>query len=225
MKNLAWLSLVALAACGGSNNNTTPPPTTNPPPTNPPPAGNPPKPAIGATQIDRMGRAAVNTALINPFGTAAGKTSGQSKDEYNANTDAATWATAFAPQIQTNLAIFDALDGTCGNQVLAGATLNATRYSTLAGVLADDRLYVRTDKTTCAAYLGVETDAVGLTTSGDCGGRTPVEDTIKETYSLLVIGQLTGVTDGLPTIGNTGLGAEGDGFPSTTTFPFLNLAH
>ena len=28
---------------------------------------NPPPPSLGAVQIDRMGRAAVNTALTNPF--------------------------------------------------------------------------------------------------------------------------------------------------------------
>lgn len=221
MKNIAWIFVVALAACGGSSSNNAPPVT--PPVT--PPASNPPKPAIGTTQVDRMGRAAVNTALTNPFGTVSGKTTAQSEDEYNANNNPSTWATSFSAEMAANLAVFDGIDGTCGNQALAGATANATRYSTLAGVLADDRLYVRTDKTTCALYLGVELDAVGATTSGDCGGRTPVEDTIKETYSLLVIGRPTGVTDGLPTNGTTGLGSEGDGFPSTTTFPFLNTAH
>jgi hypothetical protein len=224
MKNIAWLSLFALVACGGGSSSPgTPPPVTPPPVT--PPASNPPKPSVAATQVDRMGRPAVTTALINPFGLAPGKTSGQSKDEYNASATPSTWQASFAAEIQTSLAVFDGIDGVCGNQILAAPTLNANRYANLAAVLADDRLYVRTDKTTCALYLGAELDAVGATTSGDCGGRTPVEDTIKETYSLLLIGRPTGVTDGLPTIGNTGLGAEGDGFPSATTFPFLTIAH
>jgi len=222
MKNIACLFIVALTACGGGSSNSAPPVT--PPVT--PPASNPPKPAIASTQVDRMGRPAVNTALTNPFGLVSGKTTAQSEDEYNANANPSTWATSFSAEIAANLAVFDGLDGTCGNQLAAGTTANATRYSALAGVIADDRLYVRTDKTTCALYLAAEADAVGLTTNnGDCGGRTPLEDTIKETYSLLVIGRPTGVTDGLPTNGTTGLGSEEDGFPSTTTFPFLNTAH
>jgi len=186
--------------------------------------GNPEKPRIGATQIDRMGRAAVNTALTNPFGLVAGKTTDQSKDEYNAASDPATW-TSFVPQIKTHLAILDGIDGNCGNQLAAGSTVDANRYAALAGVLADDRLYVRTDKISCDLYLAVEADAVKLTNgNGDCGGRTPLEDTIKETYSLLVIGAPTGITDGLPTASN-GFGSEQDGTPNAATFPFLAAPH
>ena len=195
-------SFALLVACGGSSN--------------------PSKPALGATQIDRMGRAAVNTALTNPFGLVPGKTSDQSKDEYNAMTDPAGWSTAFKGEIQTHLAIFDGIDGNCGNQLAAASTVSATRYAALAGVLADDQLYVRTDKSTCGLYLAAEADAVGLTTNnGDCGGRTPVEDTVKETYSLLVIGAPSGITDGLPTAGSTGFGADAEGGANAVAFPFL----
>ncbi len=51
-------------------------------------------------------------------------------------------------------------------------------------------------------------------------GRTPVEDTITETYSLLTIGQPKGVGDGLPK-GANGYGADTEGNASTTAFPFL----
>jgi hypothetical protein len=178
---------------------------------------NPSKPAIGGTQIDRMGRAAVNTALTNPFAFVSGKTTDQSKDEYNAAKDPATWSASFQGEIKTHLAIFDGIDGNCGNQLAASGTLDANRYSALAGVLADDQLYVRTDKTTCALYLGAEANFVGVTNS-DCGGRTPVEDTIKETYSLLVIGATSGITDGLGS-------ADADGNANATTFPFLGAPH
>lgn len=203
---LTGAAVALLAACGGSSN--------------------PSKPALGATQVDRMGRAAVNTALTNPFGLVTGKSTDQSKDEYNAMKDPAGWSAAFKGEIQTHLAIFDGIDGNCGNQLAAAATASATRYAALAGVLADDRLYVRTDKTKCGLYLAAEADAVGLTTNnGDCGGRTPVEDTIKETYSLLVIGAPTGITDGLPTTGTTGLGADAEGGANATSFPFLGAAN
>ena len=210
MNRLLILSLIVAAACGGTDSS----------------SSNPAKPALGATQMDRMGRAAVNTALTNPFGLVAGQTSNQTKDLYNANTDPTSWKTAFQANIQTHLAILDGIDGVCGNQLAAAATVSSTRYAGLAAVLADDQLYVRTDKTTCGLYLAAEADAVGLTTNnGDCGGRTPLEDTIKETYSLLVIGKPTGITDGLATTGSTGLGAEADGTPSASAFPFLAGPH
>ena len=191
-----------LVACGGSSN--------------------PSKPALGATQVDRMGRAAVNTALTNPFGLVPSKTTDQSKDDYNAAKDPASWGASFKGEIQTHLAIFDGIDGNCGNQLAAGATVDGTRYAGLATVLADDQLYVATDKTTCGLYLAVEADAVGLAPgNGDCGGRTPVEDTIKETYSLLVIGKPSGITDGLPTTGMTGFGADAEGGANAIAFPFL----
>ena len=199
---LVVVTLFAAAACGSDNNN-------------------PAKPAVGKTQIDRMGRAAVNTALTNPFGLVPGKTSDQTKDEYNAASDPAGWKASFQPAIRTHLAILDGLDGTCGNQLAAAAPLDANRYAALAGVLADDRLYLRTDKTTCGLYLAAEADAVNLTqNNGDCGGRTPVEDTIKETYSLLLTGKPTGITDGLA-VGANGFGADQDGNPNATIFPFL----
>lgn len=194
---LALLALAAVA-CGGSSNN-----------------GTPGKPTIGATQIDRMGRAAVNTALTNPFGlTPTSQTSDQTKDAYNAVSNPASWS-QFKAQIASNLAILDGLDRNCGNQFAAGPTATAGRYDTLAAVLADDRLFVKTDTGTCSTYLALEAAFVtsGALGAGDCGGRTPTEDVVDETYSLLAIGAPSGVTDGVS--------ADADNAPSTTTFPFL----
>ena len=185
-----------LAACGSDNGNNTPPP----------------KPTLGATQIDRMGRAGVNTALTDPFDIVSGMTPNQVKDSYNLLSDPSTWSTHFKGNIATNLAILDSLDTLCGNQLLAGPSAVAGRYDTLAGVLVDDRLYVRTDKTTCTTYLGVEANAVGLT-NDDCGGRTPLYNTIDVTYSALAIGQFSGVTNGFT--------SDSEGNPNATTFPFL----
>jgi hypothetical protein len=201
MNRLLILSALAagLVACGsdnnGGNNNT-------------PPA----KPALGATQIDRMGRAGVNTALTDPFDIVSGMTPNQVKDAYNAITDPSAWATQFKGKIATNLAILDSLDTVCGNQLLAGNSAVAGRYDALAGVLADDRLYVRTDKTTCSTYLGAEANAAGVT-NDDCGGRTPLYNTIDVTYSALAIGQFSGVTNGFT--------SDSEGSPNATTFPFL----
>ncbi len=201
MFRISSLGLVAalLVGCGSDNNN----------------GGNntpPPKPALGATQIDRMGRAGVNTALTDPFDIVAGMTPNQVKDSYNLLSDPSTWSGHFKGNIATNLAILDSLDTVCGNQLLAGASAVAGRYDTLASVLVDDRLYVRTDKTTCMTYLGVEANAVGVT-NDDCGGRTPLYNTIDVTYSALAIGQFSGVTNGFT--------SDSEGNPNATTFPFL----
>ena len=192
------VAIAGLCGCGSDNGtNTTPPPA---------------KPTLKTTQIDRMGRAGVNTALTDPFDIVQGSTPDQVKDAYNALVDPSTWSAQFKSNIATNLAILDSLDTVCGNQVLAGPSAVAGRYDTLAGVLVDDRLYVRTDKTTCTTYLGVEANAVGLT-NDDCGGRTPLYNTIDVTYSALAIGQFSGVTNGFT--------SDSEGNPNATTFPFL----
>jgi hypothetical protein len=73
----------------------------------------PAPPALGTTQIDRMGRPAVNTALNHAF-TNTGVTA--AKDMYNADKDIATWQATWTPEIMKNAAIIDVLDGgICGN--------------------------------------------------------------------------------------------------------------
>jgi hypothetical protein len=193
---------LVVASCGGGGNG----------------SSNPPPPAVSANQIDRMGRAGVNTALTNPFfdGSVASQEEmhGAIQDEYNGATDPGGWMGMFASEIAANLAILDGLDRVCGNQLLAGSSAIAGRYDQLAGVLADDQLYVNTASGSCEQYLAVEANAVGIT-NGDCGGRTPLEDTIDTTYSLLAAGALSGVTDGID--------ADADGKASLTAFPFLDV--
>jgi hypothetical protein len=167
----------------------------------------PPPPALGA-QIERMGRAAINTALIGPFEEQA--TRGAMQDVFNAESDPASFGD-FAAEIAGNLAIYDALDTVCGNQLLAGGTVAPGRYDALAGVLADDQLFVNTDSGTCEEYLAVEADFLG-NANDDCGGRTPLEDTIDVSYS--VLSGAAGVTDGIP--------EDADGDASSSDFPFYD---
>jgi len=187
---------IALIGCGEDDHGT---------------SGTPPPPQISAVQIDRMGRAGVNTALTNPFFResvmAEEMEHARVQDEYNAATDPTQWSAAFAPEIAANLAILDGLDAVCGNQLLDG------QYDMLGGILADDQLYVNTASGTCQQYLAVEANAVGVTNT-DCGGRTPLEDSIDTTYSLLAAGVLSGVGDGVP--------SDGDGHASLTAFPYLD---
>lgn len=176
-------------------------------------AGIPAEPALKTTEVDRMGRAGVNTALTDPFDNQTSQTEDAAKNAYNAQADRTQWVTDFSPEIASNLAVLDGLDGVCGNQLLAGATATAGRYNTLAGVLADDVLAVNSASGTCTTYLAVEANATGFLTNTDCGGRTPLYNTIDETYSLLAIGMVSGVTNGITMAPGTQA--------STTTFPFL----
>ncbi len=118
------------------------------------------------------------------------------------------------------LAVYDALDGKCGNHLVEGKQDGgpAEAYGTLAAVLTDDQIYVDTAVTTCKQYLAVELEAVGIipaSAARDCGGRTPTENIIDETYSALAAGALTGVTNGIT--------SKANGTANQTTFPFLGV--
>ncbi len=171
---------------------------------------NPPPPSLGS-QIDRMGRAGVNTAVTDPFNLVSSQ-KGANQDGYNAASNPTQWGAAYTARFAGNLAVLDSLDTVCGNQLLAGPAPVSGRYDTLASVLADDQLYVNSNSGTCDVYLAVEANAVGITNT-DCGGRTPLVDTIDRTYSVLAAGALSGVTDGVD--------SDADGAASTSTFPFL----
>lgn len=163
-------------------------------------------------QVERMGRAGINTAVVDPF-FADEAEHARLQDAYNASADASRWAAQFAARMAANLAILDSLDTVCGNQLLAGPEAVAGRYAGLAGVLADDRLYVNTASGTCQQYLAVEGNALGIT-NDDCGGRTPLHDTIDVSYSVLALGALSGVGDGIA--------IDADGAASPSAFPFLD---
>jgi hypothetical protein len=162
-----------------------------------------------------MGRAAINTALTGTFNPACTKATCPAKDAYNANSSQATWVGDYQANMEAYLGIYDGLDDTCGNQ--PGFTA-ATGYATLAGVLANDVIWLNTASTTCQQYLAVELNALGVTNT-DCGGRTPTENTLDLTYNILA-GTLTPTT--LPAIP----GPAVNGFTAatkapTTTFPYL----
>jgi hypothetical protein len=122
---------------------------------------------LSAGQIDRMGRPAINTALINLVPA----TGSALKDAYNRAETVASW-TQFQSEMQGNLAALDTLDGTA-NAVLPAAAL--------AGVLVDDRLIIDVSKPACDEYLAVE-----LGVAGKCGGRTLARDVIDDTLGAVV---------------------------------------
>ena len=175
-------------------------------------SGGPPAPPAIGMQLDRMGRPAVNTALNHSFDSTAA--AGTAKDAYNVDTDPTKWATNYAAQFAGNLAIIDALDGTCGNQAAYAKPTAATSYGTLAGALADDRLYLNTAGPTHTQYLAVELNALGIAMT-DQGGRTLSEVVMDTTYSALAAGALSGVSNGI-TMNDVAF---------STTFPYQAAAH
>ncbi len=116
--------------------------------------------------IDRMGRPAINTALIDLLQD-TGLT-----DVYNTTHDPMDWA-QFTGEIQANLEALDTLDGETGNTLLPPADL--------ANVLVDDRLIIDVSVPTCDAYLAVE-----LGVADQCGGRTLSRDVIDDTLGATV---------------------------------------
>jgi len=206
----------------------------------------PAAPTLGTSQIDRLGRPAVNTALNAAFNDDPLKTA--KKDAYNHATDPATWKTTVldpattppttvVPEFARNMGAFDSLDqgsglmgtnmtantpgGGCGNAALFSMT---TGYGQLATVLSDDRLYVDTAKSTCNFYLSLEVEVAtgGGVLHSQCGGRTPTHDVIDTSYSLLAAG-FNGFNNMLQPLVHDGAVAHTD--ITEDTFPFLGAAH
>ena len=115
----------------------------------------------------------------------------------------------------------------CGNQVLynggQGTTPNAMSYTTLAGILAGDELYVDTTKTTCAFYLAVEFGVATGLGNTTCGGRAPQYDVVDYSLSAIAVGINGFSTDGMFTP------KFKDNAPPhtdyTSTFPYLGAPH
>ena len=236
MKNTMFLVLSLFAlSCGdnlkpGSTNNDG----------NPGDGGNlPAAPTLGS-QIDRMGRPAVNTALNGTFFDAALDAKAK-KDAYNQADTASDWTTTevaagrtIVQEFATNLAVLDILDKDhpsipnpdgCGNGALYQGPPSATSYAQLATVLTDDQLFVDSTKSSCGFYLSLEVEVAtaGAIVHSFCGGRTPSHDVIDVSYSLLAAG-LGGFVPGTfaPRIGDDVV-AHTD--IDETTFPFLGAPH
>lgn len=216
------LTLLALAACDPDGKDPATGETDDPTPTDdtpdetggetdetdPPasPRGADAPPALGA-QIDRAGRPAISTALVQTFGDPTDRD--PARVDYN-QSDLADGGD-FRGDFIASLGIYDGLDAVCGNQLVAD--LGTERYGFLADVLTDDQLYVLTTTGTCGVYLGLEGEIVGALDAGEggCGGRMPGKDVIERSYSVLAANVLTGIDDGI---------ADDDVAPSTS-FPFL----
>lgn len=205
----------------------------------------PPAPALG-TQLDRMGRPLISTALIGVFAPAQDQAA--MRDTYSRASDPATWATTMistgvtiAAEMEANLAVFDAFDigdtnvasPGCGNAVryvppaLPPGPMSS--YRVAAGLFADDELYVDTARTSCPIYLALELElaSAGQTVEPHvtCGGRTPSHDVVDMTYSMLAAGH-----SGFDVPSNNYAPKLHDGVAAHTdikesVFPFLGPPH
>jgi hypothetical protein len=162
-------------------------------------------------QINRVGRPLTKNALLGLF--APDDVGNQLKEDWNAATPAT--AARFIPDIQKALALYDAFDGQCGNQLLAEPkTAPSRRYLSLATLLADDRLWVNSTSRVCTQLMAVElaTLADPKSLANDCGGRSPNYQAANIWRSLLVDGTNLSVDDGVE---------HDDHEHSATIFPFL----
>lgn len=162
-------------------------------------------------QIDRAGRPLTGNALLGTLGTA--EASDRMKEQYNAATPAD--GARFAPEIATNLGLYDGFDGVCGNQLLADrSAAPAERYAPLARLLADDRLWVNAASTSCTQLFAVELAALAgrRELAGDCGGRTPTYSSVTAYRSLLTDATSGSIDDGV---------VRDEQAHSAAIFPFL----
>lgn len=161
-------------------------------------------------QIDRAGRPLTGNALLGTLDTE--EASNRMKEDYNVATPAD--GPRFAPEIAKNLGLYDGFDGSCGNQLLAGPAASGERYLAMARLLADDRLWVDSRRTTCTQLFAVELAALAgrRTLAGDCGGRTPNYPAVTVYRSLLSDATNDSVGDGV---------ARDEQEHSASRFPFL----
>jgi hypothetical protein len=172
----------------------------------------PPAVPVLGEQIERTARPLIKNALVGgPLAPDA--ISNQRKEAYN-RTGRTGWK-HFSRDIERTLGLYDGFDGMCGNQWLAAPEANSThRYATLAQLLADDRIWVNSESSSCTQFLAVEFTALGTpgASAHDCGGRTPNYDASNIFRSLLTNGKTSGADDGLH---------HDEKVHSTTDFPFL----
>ncbi len=172
-------------------------------------AAPPGHPSLAAgTAIDRMGRALTANALIGTFDSPAA--SDRRKTQYN-QARPGEWQ-SFADDLAATLAVYDGLDGVCGNQWQAADAPGPKRYAALALLLVDDRIRIDSRAQRCERFLAVERITREHDAGRDCGGRTVNVDAVDVFRSLLVRGREDGIDDGV---------ARDDHEHSSTVFPFL----
>jgi hypothetical protein len=162
-------------------------------------------------QIDRAARPLTGNALLVTLGSAEAQDA--MKERYNhARPDTGR---PFVAEIAKGVALYDGLDGRCGDSMLIDRRAPPTRrYWPMAKLLADDRLWVNSRSTTCTQLFAVERAALNgeRELANDCGGRTVNYDAVNVYRSLLANGTTSGIDDGVH---------ADEKVHSTSVFPFL----
>lgn len=162
-------------------------------------------------QIDRAARPLTGNALLVTLGSAEARDS--LKEQYNRAAPAT--AKRFLAEIAKGVALYDGLDGRCGDSWLIDSNAPPLRrYWPLAKLLADDRLWLNSRSVICTQLFAVERAARGgeRAMASDCGGRTLTYDAVNGYRSLLASGKTTGIDDGVHIDDQT---------HSNAVFPFL----
>lgn len=200
MKRLLFIASFFIAACGDDA-------PVDPMYPSPPPIG---------VQVDRVGRPGVVIALLHVFdGDDAARDT--ARDDYN-DASRTRWS-IFGEDFGGALAIYDGLDGRCGDQWIQrplDEDRMETRYMPLTGLLTDDRLFLDTSAECSSGsdLLGTERHASALPRDArGCGGRDPTLDVIDPFVGLLVGNDVSLVSDGVD--------EDGDCALSSTEFPYL----
>ena len=162
-------------------------------------------------QIDRAARPLTGNALLVTLGSDDAQNA--IKERYNHASPSS--GRQFIPAIAEGVALYDGLDGRCGDSLLIDHKAPpARRYWPLAELLADDRLWVDSRSATCTQLFAVERVALNGERAlvNDCGGRTINYDAVNVYRSLLANGTVHGIDDGV----------HGDEkVHSVSAFPFL----
>jgi hypothetical protein len=165
----------------------------------------------GKGQVDRAARPLTGNALLATLGTDA--ESDALKEKYNRSTPSD--GGVFVAEIAKGVALYDGLDGHCGDSLLAAKGRDTPRrYYPLAQLLADDRLWVDSRFPRCTELFAVERAALNHESAlaRDCGGRKPSYDASNAYRSLLVSGRPIGIDDGVH---------QDEVPPPESRFPFL----
>jgi len=162
-------------------------------------------------QIDRAARPLTGNALLVTLGSDDAQNA--IKERYNRASPAT--GQPFVAEIAKGVALYDGLDGRCGDSLLIDRKAPpARRYWPMAELLADDRLWVNSRATTCTQLFAVERAALNgeHDVAGDCGGRTVNYDAVNVYRSLIANGTTSGIDDGVH---------ADEKVHSTWVFPFL----
>ena len=162
-------------------------------------------------QIDRAARPLTGNALLLTLDSDDAQNA--IKERYN-HAGPATGG-QFTAAIAKGIALYDGLDGRCGNSLLIDRSAPpARRYWPMAELLADDRLWINSRSTICTQLFAVERAALNheRDLASDCGGRTVNYDAVNIYRSLLAGGTTSGIDDGVH---------ADEKVHSTSVFPFL----